>query len=140
MGCYNSCRVSASADEVWSAMRPFHAMPWAPNVVQSVDVVGDVPDGQPGAKRVLNGLIHETLSGVDDEARMFSYSIDDGPEPLSKDTLKGYKAVVRVLPVTSDGTAFVEWSSTWDASEGGVAEFCNPIYQALLTELQAHFS
>lgn len=140
MGCYNTCLVSASADEVWSALRPFHTMPWAPTVIESVEVVGDVSDGQPGAKRILNGLFHETLCSVDDEARAFSYSIDDGPGPLSKNTLAGYKAVVRVLPVTSDGTAFVEWTSSWEAADGDVAEFCNPVYQALLTELQAHFA
>ncbi len=140
MSCYNSCVVSASADDVWRALRVFHQMPWAPSVIESVDVVGDVPDGEPGAKRILNGLFHETLRAVDDDSRTLTYTVEDGPEPLSKDTLKGYTGVVRVRPVSSDGTAFVEWSSSWDESEGGVAEFCNPVYQALLSDLQAHFA
>jgi hypothetical protein len=37
------------------------------------------------------------------------------------------------------GTTFVEWSSSWSESEGGVAEFCNPIYQGLLAALQKRF-
>jgi hypothetical protein len=48
-------------------------------------------------------------------------------------------AVSWAFPVTADNTAFVLWTSTWQSSGGGVAEFCNPIYQALLADLKSTF-
>ena len=33
MGCYNSCVVSAPVDRVWTALRDFHDMSWAPQVI-----------------------------------------------------------------------------------------------------------
>ena len=42
-------------------LKNFHDLSWAPNVLKSVDEVGALPGTQPGAKRVLNGVIHETL-------------------------------------------------------------------------------
>lgn len=41
-----------------------------------------------------------------------------------------------VRPITSDGTSFVEWSSTWDINDGPVREFCDPIYQSFLADLK----
>ena len=42
--------------------------------------------------------------------------------------------------MTADDTTFVLWTSDWEHSGGGVAEFCNPIYQALLGDLKASFA
>ena len=97
------------------------------------------PD-QPGAKRVLNGVFHETLKTVDDADRTLTYSIDDGPDAVSKDNVTGYIGTVRVVPVTDTNGSFVEWSSSWEDSKGGVEDFCNPIYKALLDSLKAHFA
>ena len=60
MGCYNSCVVSASADEVWAVLRDFHDMSWASESVKSLERIGDAGD-RLGAKRVINGKMHETL-------------------------------------------------------------------------------
>lgn len=139
MGCYNSCVVSAPADRVWALLRNFHDFSWAPDVVESVEVVGSAAADQIGARRILNGAFHETLRALDDEARELKYTIDDGPPPVSKDQVRHYVGTLRVHPVTDGDRAFVEWSSSWESSQGGVAEFCNPIYQALLSSLQAHF-
>ena len=140
MGCYNSTVVNASADKVWAALRDFHDLSAFPNVVENVDVVGDVSGTQIGAKRVLNGAFHETLLALGDNARIIHYSIDDGPEALAKDSVSGYIDQVQVFPVTDSDAAFVLWTSRWDDSNGGVAEFCNPIYQALLGDLKASLS
>ena len=138
MGCYNSTVVNASADETWAAMRKFHDVSWSANVLSSLEAEGD-PE-QPGAKRVLNGVFFETLISLDDENRICRYSIDDGPEAVSKDNVAGYVSHIQIFPVTDEGTALVIWSSTWESSGGGVAAFCNPIYQALLADLKAHFA
>ena len=139
MGCYNSTVINASADKVWEAFADFHDMSKFSNVIQSCDTVGDVGGTQAGAKRILNGTFHETLLSVDGDARTLSYSIDDGPDAVSKDSVKGYVGKIRLLPVTANGSTFVEWTSTWD-SGNGVAELCDPIYQALLSDLAQHMN
>jgi hypothetical protein len=140
MGCYNSTIVPAPAEEVWQAFRNFHDLSWATGVVTSVEAVGSISGDSVGAKRVLNSAFHETLIAVDDESRTLEYSIDDGPDAVSKDNVQGYIGKVRVLPVTHDGSTFVEWTSSWASDGGGVAEFCDPIYRAFLNDLKHHFS
>ncbi len=140
MGCYNTCVVSAPVDQVWSALRNFHDLSWAPQVITSLDTVGDAGADQPGAKRVLNGVFHETLKTVDEAERTLTYSIDDGPDAVSKDNVTGYIGKVRVLPVTDTNGSFVEWSSSWENSKGGVEDVCNPSDQALLDGLKAPFA
>ncbi len=115
-------------------------MSWAPNVITSLEKVDDTGATQVGAKRVLNGIFHETLKTLDDAERALTYSIDDGPAAVSKDNVTGYIGKIRVFPVTDTNKAFVEWSSNWEKSQGGVEEFCTPIYKALLDELKAHFA
>jgi len=140
MGCYNSCIVDASADRVWHALRDFHDLSWAWGVIETVDRVGPKAPDQIGAQRVLNGVFKETLLALDDNEREFSYSIDDGPDAVSPDRVSGYVGRVSVFPVTDGDKTFVAWSSSWRESQGGVEEFCDPIYKALLGALQKHFA
>ncbi len=46
---------------------------------------------------------------------------------------------IRVLPVTDQNSAFVEWTSSWQTRQGDVEEFCNPNHEALFNDLQADF-
>ena len=139
MGCYNSAVVPAPIDQVWARLRDFHDLSAFPNVVQKAEKVGEATGNQIGAKRVLNDAFHETLLALDEDAHVIRYSIDDGPEATSQDNATGYVGQVQAFAVTADDTTFVLWTSTWDSGEG-VAEFCNPIYQALLGDLQQTFS
>ena len=140
MGCYNSVTVNAPVDKVWRALRNFHDMSWCPDVITHLEPVGDAGGTEIGAKRILNGAFHETLRALDDEERTLSYSIDDGPDAVSKDNVQGYIGEVRVFPVTDDDSTFVLWTSRWDSSGGGIQELCNPIYQAFLGALKSHFA
>ena len=137
MSCYNSVTVSAPVDKVWETVRNFHDMSWGD--IQ-IEAVGDAGNTEVGAKRILNGAFHETLLTFDDEERTFSYRMDDGPDAVSKDNVQGYLGEVRVFPVTDDNSTFVLWTSRWDSSGGGVQEFCDPIYRALLGSLKSHFA
>jgi hypothetical protein len=140
MGCYNSTIVNASADKVWETIKNFHDASWSANVVTKLDIVGDKKGNEPGAKRVLNDAFQETLISVNEADKSFTYSIDDGPAAVASDNVNGYVGRVKVFPNTADGNAFVTWSSEWESSVGGgVAEFCDPIYHALLADLKAHF-
>ncbi len=140
MSCNNSVTVGAPVNQVWEVLRNFHDMSWCPDVITQLEVVGDSGGTETGAKRILNGAFHETLRTLDDEERTFSYSIDDGPEAVSKDNVQGYIGKVRVFPVTDDDSTFVLWTSRWDSSGGGVQEFCDPMYRALLGALKSHFA
>ncbi len=140
MGCYNSAVVNASASEVFDTINNFHDLSWAKNVITKLDVKGNKKGDEVGAQRVLNDAFHETLLSVDNVARIFTYSIDDGPGPVSNDNVDGYIGEVSVLPITENNTALVIWSSRWNSSkDGGVADFCNPIYHAILQDLKSYF-
>ena len=102
MGCYHSVTVNASVDQVWDTLRKFHDFSWCSDVITQLEVVGDSGGTETGAKRILNGVFHETLLALDDEERTFSYSIDDGPEALFKENVQGYIGEVRVFPVTDN--------------------------------------
>ncbi len=137
---YQSIVIDRPADEVWATIRDFHDLSWATGVIESLDVVGDKVGDQVGAKRVLNGVFHETLVGLSDIQRTVRYTIDDGPPPVSKDDVSDYVGCVQVRGITEGGGTFVEWSSTWDASDDAACEFCHAIYVALLGQLKATLS
>ncbi len=142
MGCRHATVLSASADVVWNALRNFHDLSWSPNVIEKLTPVGDRGASEVGAGRILNDAFHETLRGLDDTNRCLTYSIDDGPGPLEKGKVGGYLGEVTVIPVTApanSGQCVVLWTSKWESEEGGVQDFCDPIYNALLNDMKAHF-
>ena len=141
MSCYHSIIIDASPEEVWSAISNFHDMNWAPEVISSLTIVGEASGSEIGAGRILNGLFHETLKRIDHERHEFSYSIDDGPDVISKEVVSNYVGTVRLRPITDDGRTFVEWSSEYESADpDAVADFCNPIYHALLASMKGHFA
>lgn len=133
---HQAIELDASPDTVWQTLRDFHNLNWAPNVIANVDKVGDKAGDEIGAGRVLNGAFHETLLTLDDDARAFTYSIDDGPSPVSKDDVKNYVGRVSVQAAEQGGGTHVEWSSEWQDNDEPAAEFCHGIYVALLQDLK----
>jgi len=141
MGCYNSIVINTPADEVWDVLKNFHDLSWSKNVVSNVEIVGDKSADEIGAKRILNAAFHETLLSFNNDAKKFTYCIDDGPAAVSKDNVEGYVGEVTVFSVSENNSSFVLWTSEWESTkEDGVAEFCNPIYHGLLQDLKSHFS
>lgn len=137
--CYNKIEINSPIGTVWDTISDFYDMSWAPGVITSVTTEGDKSGKEPGAKRVLNGAFHETLREVDADAFTFSYSIDDGPGPISKSAVDKYVGVVKLTE--SDNGTLVEWSSTYESeNDKEVADFCNPIYVALLSALNETLS
>lgn len=133
---YQSVVINAPAERVWTTIRNFHDLSWAPNVVTRVDVVGDQKADEVGAQRVLNEAFQETLRELRDDDRSFAYSIDDGPSPVSKGDISNYVGRVQVRPVTEGDGTFVEWSSTWERNDQAASEFCHGIYVALLADMK----
>ncbi|MCP5113485.1 MAG: SRPBCC family protein [bacterium] len=138
--CYNSIVVDAPVEKVWATVKRFHDFSWAPNVITSVEVIGDKAEGEIGARRKLNDAFLETLTELNEGERTCAYTIDDGPGPVASDVVERYVGRVRVLPVTATGQTFVLWTSEYSTNDdSAVGEFCNPIYHALLNALAASF-
>lgn len=131
-----SITINTPADRVWKAIRNFHNMNWAPNVIANIEMAGDTPGDQVGAGRVLNGVFHQTLMSLDDDKLTFTYSIDDGPPPVSKNDVENYIVRVEVQPGPRGKGTVVEWSSTWEQNDEAVYEFCHGIYLALLADMK----
>ncbi len=133
---HQTIAINTPVDRVWKAIRNFHKMNWAPNVIANIEPVGDIPGEQIGAGRILNGVFHETLLSLDDQNRTFSYSIDDGPSPLSKAEVKNYVGRVEVKPGPGKRGTVVEWTSSWEDNDEAAYEFCHGIYLALLADMK----
>ncbi len=136
--CHNKIEISAPVGKVWDKIKDFHDLSWARGVIEKLDKVGDKSGDQVGAKRVLNDAFHESLLSIDHDNFSFTYSIDDGPGPVAKDLVSHYKGVVTLSPVGN--ATLVEWNSSYESkADSEVADFCNPIYQALLESMKASF-
>jgi carbon monoxide dehydrogenase subunit G len=132
---HQDVEINAPVNTVWQTIRDFHDMSWAPNVITHVEKVGDKAGTEIGAMRVLNGAFRETLQTLDDNAMTFTYSIDDGPSPVSKNEVSNY--IGRVLVAASGDGTRVEWTSSWEQNDEPVHDFCHGIYVALLNDMKA---
>jgi hypothetical protein len=132
---YQSIRINAPVDKVWNAVKDFHDLSWAPNVITKCEAVGDKSGTEIGAKRILNDAFHEALIELDDATHTMRYSIDNGPSPVSPEDVKGYVGHLHLLPITKDDTTFAEWSSSWESDSEDAVEFCHTIYVAFLDEM-----
>ncbi|MEE2708240.1 MAG: hypothetical protein VYA69_01420 [Gemmatimonadota bacterium] len=90
-----------------------------------------------GSRGTQTRAFHEPLPGLDDDARVIRYSIDDGPEAVARVEVSGDVGRVSVDPVTGTNHTFVLWSLSLDRGSDGVAEFYNPIYQLLFSDPKA---
>ena len=131
--------INAPVSDIWNRVRNFHDFSWAPNVITNVEKVGDIDGSSVGAKRILNGVFHETLVEIDDDNCLLRYSIDDGPSPVSRDEVSNYIGSIK-LGANNEGGVLVEWSSSWESKSDDAVEFCHGIYVALLDELAKSFN
>ncbi|MFJ9691828.1 SRPBCC family protein [Kitasatospora sp. NPDC101183] len=111
-GTYVSTLVQAPAEEVWALIGDFHRLgEWHPGLPPST--AGNELHGNAiGSIRVFefNGVVlRETLLAYDAEGRSHTYGFPDGTFALV-----GYRATLRLAPVTELGASFVEWSAVFD--------------------------
>lgn len=133
--CYQSIIVHAPIEKVWETIKNFHDMSWSSSVIEQCEAVGEIGGTEVGAKRILNGVFHETLLECNDHEHRVRYSIDDGPSPVSASEVNNYIGRVQLKPVTLSGDTFVEWGSTWESNSEEARDFCHQIYVALLKAL-----
>ncbi|MGI9536249.1 MAG: SRPBCC family protein [Desulfocapsaceae bacterium] len=131
----NTIEIKAPVSKVWETIHDFHDMSWAPGVITDVKKVGDKKGSEIGAQRILNDAFHETLIKLDSDGHTFSYTIDDGPDPVSNTSVQSYIGTVQLT--TAGDNTLVEWSASFNsARENEVEDFCNAIYRALLSALK----
>lgn len=135
---YQSITINAPVEKVWQAVRDFHDMSWCPNVITKLEKIGDKAGDEIGAGRKLNDAFSETLRELDDSNMTFSYSIDDGPSPISKDDVKNYVGTVKLSSAPGAEETLVEWSSVWENNDEAAQEFCHNIYLALLGDMKSN--
>ena len=134
---YQSTTVNAPVDQVWNTILNFRDMSWTFGVITKCVPVGNLGGDQVGAKRILNDAFHETLHDLNADDHSIRYSIDDGPSPVNE--VVGYFGLLRVSPITDTDTSYVERSSTCRGKDQETAEFCSPIYVAMLADLKNKF-
>jgi len=127
--------LNVTADEVWKLIGGFNTLPdWHPAIEKS-------ELEEEGSMRRLSlaggGTIMEKLEKLDDNERVYSYSIIDSPLPVSN-----YKATIRVKE-DDEGKTTVEWSSEFEAkgaAENEAMDVIAGIYQAGFDNLKKMFS
>ncbi|MFF3438533.1 SRPBCC family protein [Streptosporangium sp. NPDC002721] len=119
MSAYASTVINAPADKVWEYLRDFgNVAEWLPGITGC-----EIEDGEnfrPGAVRRLEssaGAFRERLLTLNDASRSATYEILESPLQV-----RDYRALYRVAPVTDSGTAFVEWSATFEADDEAKVE------------------
>jgi carbon monoxide dehydrogenase subunit G len=125
--------IPASADQVWQLIGGFNTLPdWLPFIPNS-----ELSDG--GRVRTLQtadgGVVVERLQAFDNEARTYSYSIEQAPFPATD-----YLATIKV-EAQGQG-ARVTWSGRFNAkgvSDEEVVALFSGIYQGGLEALRANY-
>lgn len=122
------------ASQVWQVIGGFNALPdWHP-AIQKSELEGG------GTLRRLTvpgaGTIVERLENADDNARTYSYSIVEGPLPVSD-----YKATIRVVEDGDGEGCTVEWTSEFDPAgpEVDALAAIRGVYEAGLQNLKKMF-
>jgi uncharacterized protein YndB with AHSA1/START domain len=126
--------LNVSPEKLWEMIGGFNALPdWHPAVEKS-------ELEEEGSVRRLSlaggGTIIEKLEKIDDNERLYSYTIVDSPLPVDN-----YTSTIRVKDDGS-GNSTVEWSSEFspkDVPENDAVEVIQGIYQAGFDNLKKIF-
>ena len=126
--------LNVSPEKLWEMIGGFNALPdWHPAVEKS-------ELEEEGFVRRLSlaggGTIIEKLEKIDDNERLYSYTIVDSPLPVDN-----YTSTIRVKDDGS-GNSTVEWSSEFspkDVPENDAVEVIQGIYQAGFDNLKKIF-
>ena len=133
----SSTELPVSAKTVWAVIGNFNALPdWHPAVEKS-----ELKKQDGGTLRKLSlvggGSIEEKLEQIDDNERLYTYSILSGPLPVSN-----YTATLKVRESDGGKGCTVEWSSQFEAQgapESDAVAAISGIYEAGFENLKRMF-
>ncbi|MDP5218886.1 SRPBCC family protein [Ruegeria sp. 2205SS24-7] len=139
---YVSSVIDASAAKVWERVRDFNALPrWHPRIRES-RIEDALPSDKVGCIRNFNlqngDNIREQLVGLSDYDMFCSYSMLEGPMPLSE-----YVATLRLTPISDGDRCFIEWSAEFECDPSNEEDLVNGIstnvFQGGFDALKRHF-
>lgn len=139
---YVSSVIDASAAKVWERVRDFNALPrWHPRIRES-RIEDALPSDKVGCIRNFNlqngDNIREQLVGLSDYDMFCSYTMLEGPMPLSD-----YVATLRLTPVSDGDRCFIEWSAEFECDPSNEEDLVNGIstnvFQGGFDALKRHF-
>ena len=123
-----STSIGIPPEQLWDFIGKFETLPdWHPAVETSeLAEEGSVRR----LKLVGGGTIVERLERIDEDERLYSYSIVDSPLPVAN-----YKATIRVRDEAGGERSIVEWSSEFDAAGASDSEAIKAIQDVYQTGL-----
>ncbi|WP_319386389.1 SRPBCC family protein [Roseibium sp.] len=139
---YTSSVINAPASKVWERIRDFNGLPkWHPRIRES-RIEDALPADKVGCIRNFNlqngDNIREQLLGLSDYDLFYSYSMLEGPMPLSD-----YIATLRLTPVTEGDRTFIEWSAEFECDPENeddlVSGIGTNVFQGGFDALKRHF-
>lgn len=129
--------IKVPANEVWKLIGGFNALPdWHPAIEKS-ETEGE---GEGAVRRLSlagGGTVVERLERIDENERLYSYSIVDSPLPISN-----YVATIRVREQGDGAATVVEWSSEFQPEgvpENEAMKSIQAIYDAGFENLRKIF-
>lgn len=134
--------INAPAESIWERVRDFNALPkWHPRIRDS-RIEDALPSDKVGCIRNFNlqsgDMIREQLLGLSDYDMFCTYSMLEGPMPLSD-----YVATLRLTPVTDGSRCFAEWSAEFSCDPKDesdlVAGIGTNVFQGGFDALKRHF-
>jgi hypothetical protein len=140
---YVSSVIDAAADNVWSRIRDFNALPlWHPGIADS-RIENNEPSDRVGCIRHFHtrdgGMIRERLLALSDYEYSQTYEILESPMGVAS-----YVATLKLTPITDGQRSFAEWSAEFECAEGREHELTeligNGVFQGGFDGLKRHFS
>jgi Polyketide cyclase / dehydrase and lipid transport len=127
---YISSVIDASADNVWSRIRDFNALPqWHPAIADS-RIENSQASDRVGCIRHFHtkdgGMIRERLLGLSDYDFTCVYEILESPMGVSH-----YIATLKLTPITDGNRCFAEWSAEFECAQGRESELTELIGQGV---------
>jgi hypothetical protein len=120
---YVSTVMPHSADAVWAMIQDFGEYRWGEGVGEA-KIENSVDANTPGAIRnfaYYGQPSRQRLVTYSAEERMQSWESVEAFDP----TLSYYKATLRIAPVTTSGSSFVEWWSEFQATPEAIPDWHN---------------
>jgi hypothetical protein len=140
---YVSSVIDAAADNVWTRIRDFNALPlWHPGIADS-RIENNEPSDRVGCIRHFHtrdgGMIRERLLALSDYEYSQTYEILESPMGVAN-----YVATLKLTPITDGQRSFAEWSAEFECAEGRENELTeligNGVFQGGFDALKRHFA
>ena len=118
---YVSTIIPHSADTVWAMVKDFHEYRWGEGVGEA-RIENGFDSNTPGAVRrfaYYDRPSRQRLVAHSAEERTQSWESVEAFDP----TLSYYKATLRITPVTTSNSSFVEWWSDFEATPEAILDW-----------------